>query len=205
IYSTVYTQCVRILDACLLLFVFFWDGLLSRFQFIVPLLKLNKSSKVVFYCYFPDLLPAKRKTTLRRLYRKPIDFIEEHTTGGYDERLKENVEYLEELRSLAEKEGVSEESKLHHILFNRSKNRTSLKLRGGPVETVKNGVTGYLFEPTPEDFSTAMARFMENPELANEMGTEARKHVVESFSVKTVGQKLNQYLLDVVTISLKED
>ncbi|KAG2292327.1 hypothetical protein Bca52824_038996 [Brassica carinata] len=28
-------------------------------------------------------------------------------TGGYDERLKENVEYLEELKSLAEKEGVS--------------------------------------------------------------------------------------------------
>jgi alpha-1,3/alpha-1,6-mannosyltransferase len=28
--------------------------------------------------------------------------------GGYDERLKENVEYLEELRSLAEKEGVSD-------------------------------------------------------------------------------------------------
>lgn len=27
-------------------------------------------------------------------------------SGGYDERLKENVEYLEELRSLAEKEGV---------------------------------------------------------------------------------------------------
>jgi glycosyltransferase involved in cell wall biosynthesis len=29
-------------------------------------------------------------------------------SGGYDERLKENVEYLEELRSLAEKEGVSD-------------------------------------------------------------------------------------------------
>lgn len=30
-----------------------------------------------------------------------------HCSGGYDERLKENVEYLEELKSLAEKEGVS--------------------------------------------------------------------------------------------------
>lgn len=32
--------------------------------------------------------------------------------GGYDKRLKENVEYLEELRQLAETEGVSD-----HINF----------------------------------------------------------------------------------------
>ncbi|KAG2313596.1 hypothetical protein Bca52824_025153 [Brassica carinata] len=29
--------------------------------------------------------------------------------GGYDEQLKENVDYLEELKSLAEKEGVSDQ------------------------------------------------------------------------------------------------
>lgn len=29
-------------------------------------------------------------------------------TGGYDKRLKENVEYLDELKRLAEVEGVSE-------------------------------------------------------------------------------------------------
>ena len=33
-------------------------------------------------------------------------------SGGYDKRLKENVEYLEELKSLAEKEGVS-----HRVRF----------------------------------------------------------------------------------------
>lgn len=75
---------------------------------------------------------------------------------------------------------------------------------GGPVETVNNGVTGFLCEPTPEDFSSAMARFIKNPELANRMGAEARNNVVESFSVKTFGQKLNQYLVDVVS-SPKED
>lgn len=32
-------------------------------------------------------------------------------TGGYDKRLKENVEYLDELRGLAEEEGVSEQVK----------------------------------------------------------------------------------------------
>lgn len=154
--------------------------------------------------------------------------------GGYDERLKENVEYLEELRSLAEKEGVSD--RVNFITSCSTAERNELLSSclcvlytptdehfgivpleamaaykpviacnsGGPVETVKNGVTGYLCEPTPEDFSSAMARFIENPELANRMGAEARNHVVESFSVKTFGQKLNQYLVDVVS-SPKED
>jgi alpha-1,3/alpha-1,6-mannosyltransferase len=36
---------------------------------------------VVFYCHFPDLLLAHHTTVLRRLYRKPIDFVEEITTG----------------------------------------------------------------------------------------------------------------------------
>ncbi|GAB2228617.1 hypothetical protein Droror1_Dr00022737 [Drosera rotundifolia] len=39
---------------------------------------------VVFYCHFPDLLLAKHTTTLRRIYRKPIDYIEERTTGMAD-------------------------------------------------------------------------------------------------------------------------
>lgn len=39
------------------------------------------SMKVVFYCHFPDLLLAQHTTALRRIYRKPIDFIEQITTG----------------------------------------------------------------------------------------------------------------------------
>lgn len=37
--------------------------------------------QVAFYCHFPDLLLAQHTTLLRRIYRKPIDFIEELTTG----------------------------------------------------------------------------------------------------------------------------
>ncbi|KAF2578148.1 hypothetical protein F2Q68_00006923 [Brassica cretica] len=37
----------------------------------------------------------------------------------------------------------------------------------------------------------AMAKFVEDPEVA-------RGHVVESFSVKTFGEKLNQYLVDII-------
>lgn len=37
--------------------------------------------QVVFYCHFPDMLLAQHTTVLRRIYRKPIDFLEEMTTG----------------------------------------------------------------------------------------------------------------------------
>lgn len=68
---------------------------------------------------------------------------------------------------------------------------------GGPVETVKDGATGYLCDPTPQDFSLAMAKFIRDPQMAQKMGVEARRHVTESFSTKIFGQRLNQYLVDV--------
>ncbi|KAE9621603.1 putative hexosyltransferase [Lupinus albus] len=41
-------------------------------------------SAVVFYCHFPDLLLAQHSTFLWRMYRKPIDFVEEIKTGMAD-------------------------------------------------------------------------------------------------------------------------
>lgn len=46
----------------------------------VPVLKLS-SAKVLFYCHFPDLLLTQRKSFLKRLYRWPLDWLEEITTG----------------------------------------------------------------------------------------------------------------------------
>ncbi|XP_053393905.1 alpha-1,3/1,6-mannosyltransferase ALG2-like [Mercenaria mercenaria] len=46
----------------------------------VPILKCSKG-KVLFYCHFPDMLLAKRDTLLKRIYRAPIDLLEEWTTG----------------------------------------------------------------------------------------------------------------------------
>ncbi|KAF3522009.1 hypothetical protein F2Q69_00051852 [Brassica cretica] len=252
--------------------------LADQVSVVVPLLKLKRSSKVVFYCHFPDLLLAKHTTALRRMYWKPIDFLEEQTTGmadmilvnsnftastfaktfkrlhargsrpavlypavnvdqfiephayklnflsinrfekkknidlavsafailckhkltlsddvtltvagGYDERLKENVEYLAELKSLAEKEGVS--------------NRVSFITSCPTAERNELLSSCLCVLYTPTHFGIvplgAMAKFVEDPELA-------RGHVVESFSVKTFGEKLNQYLVDVVS-SPKED
>ncbi|KAG9453683.1 hypothetical protein H6P81_006587 [Aristolochia fimbriata] len=59
-----------------------FDAVLAdQVSVIIPLLKLKSSMKVVFYCHFPDLLLAHHTSMLRRLYRWPIDAIEEITTG----------------------------------------------------------------------------------------------------------------------------
>ena len=47
----------------------------------IPVLKLTKA-KVLFYCHFPDLLLTQRKSFLKKIYRAPLDWVEELTTGG---------------------------------------------------------------------------------------------------------------------------
>ena len=41
----------------------------------------RRGTKVLFYCHFPDLLLTQRRGLLKRLYRVPIDWLEEKTTG----------------------------------------------------------------------------------------------------------------------------
>mmetsp|Transcript_3816 Transcript_3816/g.16727 ORF Transcript_3816/g.16727 Transcript_3816/m.16727 type:complete len:256 (+) Transcript_3816:105-872(+) len=45
------------------------------------LLRLFSSIKIVFYCHYPDMLLAKRDSWSRRLYRSPLDLLEQLTTG----------------------------------------------------------------------------------------------------------------------------
>ncbi|KAJ6770299.1 ALPHA-13/16-MANNOSYLTRANSFERASE ALG2 [Salix purpurea] len=324
-----YLRCIFVALCVLFLWPSFDVVLADQVSVVIPLLKLKKSMKVVFYCHFPDLLLAHHTTVLRRLYRKPIDFIEEITTGmadiilvnskftastfastfkrlhargiqpavlypavnvdqfhephsyklnflsinrferkknielavsafarlhtleehglqsqklneatltiagGYDSRLRENVEYLDELKHLAAREGVS--SQISFITSCSTAERNKLLSQclcviytpkdehfgivpleamaahkpviacnsGGPVETVKDAETGFLCDPNPEDFSLAMAKVIQDPQMASRMGGEARKHVAESFSTKIFGQHLNQYLISIT--SSKED
>ncbi|XP_015077488.1 alpha-1,3/1,6-mannosyltransferase ALG2 [Solanum pennellii] len=318
-----YLRCMFV-ALCLL---FMWPSfdiiLADQVSVVVPILKLKKSAKVVFYCHFPDLLLAQRTTILRRIYRKPIDFIEEITTGmadlilvnsrftastfastfknldargikpavlypavnvdqfekpdaiklnflsinrferkknielaisafamvhahqvhdhqgvnmndvsltvagGFDNRLRENVEYLEELKKLAEREGVSQ--RVRFITSCSTAERNALLGQclcvlytpkdehfgivpleamaaykpviacnsGGPVETVKHGVTGFLCDPSPREFASAMSNFIQDPHMSEKMGQNARQHVAESFSTKIFGQHLNRYLVDI--------
>eukprot|EP00039_Didymoeca_costata_P019820 m.339072 g.339072 ORF g.339072 m.339072 type:complete len:422 (-) comp18650_c0_seq1:70-1335(-) len=46
----------------------------------IPVLTMG-SAKIIFYCHFPDQLLAQRKSSLKKIYRAPIDFVEERTTS----------------------------------------------------------------------------------------------------------------------------
>ncbi|ESP03610.1 hypothetical protein LOTGIDRAFT_224255 [Lottia gigantea] len=50
----------------------------------IPFLKLHSKAKILFYCHFPDMLLTQRKSFMKKLYRGPIDWFEEITTGMAD-------------------------------------------------------------------------------------------------------------------------
>uniref|UniRef100_A0A8D0G7R9 Alpha-1,3/1,6-mannosyltransferase ALG2 n=1 Tax=Sphenodon punctatus TaxID=8508 RepID=A0A8D0G7R9_SPHPU len=51
----------------------------------IPVLRLARTRKnVLFYCHFPDQLLTKRESFLKRIYRAPLDWLEEYTTGMAD-------------------------------------------------------------------------------------------------------------------------
>lgn len=106
--------------------------------------------------------------------------------GGYDPRVRENVEYLEELKALASSLGLADRvafkpsfsekerhellSECHAVLYTPQNEHFGLVpveamysrrpviavASGGPLETVVDGQTGYLCEGTPQAFARAM-------------------------------------------------
>ncbi|XP_037719370.1 alpha-1,3/1,6-mannosyltransferase ALG2 [Drosophila subpulchrella] len=54
----------------------------------IPVLRLARHRpQVLFYCHFPDQLLSAREGVLKRLYRLPINWLEEHTIGLADKVL----------------------------------------------------------------------------------------------------------------------
>jgi alpha-1,3/alpha-1,6-mannosyltransferase len=141
--------------------------------------------------------------------------------GGYDERVKENVEHYQELKQLRQSLGLAD-----HVSFLRSfTDRQKLALlksctcllytpdkehfgivpieamymqkpviavaSGGPLETITDGETGFLCKPEPEAFAAAMKKFGEDCGLAQGMGQKGRQRVEEMFSFAQFTQKLN--------------
>lgn len=90
IFGYFYLVCAIIRILYLSLYLMFFSGIkydviyCDQLSACIPLLKLRKSTKVLFYCHFPDLLLSKRTNRLKKLYRKPLDWIEETTTGQAD-------------------------------------------------------------------------------------------------------------------------
>ncbi|CAL9017022.1 unnamed protein product [Prunus brigantina] len=109
--------------------------------------------------------------------------------GGFDKRLKEDAEYLKELRSLAEKVGVS--NQVNFITSCSTAERNALLSQCLCV----------LYTPKTRrwhrEFCLAIAKLIEDPQMAQRMGIHARRHVTDSFSTKISGWHLNQYLVNV--------
>ncbi|CAI5537304.1 unnamed protein product, partial [Closterium sp. Naga37s-1] len=82
---------LRCLWAALCIVVSVWlrwipavDGIITdQVSAVHPILRLLPA-KILFYCHFPDLLLAQRGSWLRSLYRAPIDWVEQVTTGMAD-------------------------------------------------------------------------------------------------------------------------
>ncbi|ODM89685.1 Alpha-1,3/1,6-mannosyltransferase ALG2 [Orchesella cincta] len=99
---TLFGRCIALCSYVKMTFVALYISLLAVFssssrrpQVIVcdqvsaciPALKLTPflfSPRIMFYCHFPDLLQTSRSSLFKRVYRAPLDFVEELTTGLSD-------------------------------------------------------------------------------------------------------------------------
>lgn len=152
--------------------------------------------------------------------------IELTLAGGWDPRLHENVECFDALQaevtaagleglvtlqrnvSEAERRALFERS--HAVVYTPSNEHFGIVPleamaaarpviavnNGGPRESVVQGRTGWLCEPTPDAFARAyeeVAASAATPRL-REMGVAARAHVEASFSLDAFGRKLEECL-----------
>ena len=89
IFGRCYALCAYIRMIYAAMYLVFFSGVeydlvfCDQISACIPVLKLKKT-KVLFYCHFPDMLLTQRKSFLKRLYRGPIDWLEEKTTGMAD-------------------------------------------------------------------------------------------------------------------------
>lgn len=68
----------------------------------------------------------------------------------------------------------------------------------GPLETIIDGKTGFLREPTPQAFAGALATLLTDPARATQLGRAARVHAAARFSRRAFGAALEAELRRVV-------
>ncbi|XP_054847333.1 alpha-1,3/1,6-mannosyltransferase ALG2 [Eublepharis macularius] len=148
--------------------------------------------------------------------------------GGYDEAVKENVEYYEELKLVTTKLNIGEQvtflrsfsdqqkiallSGCTCVLYTPSNEHfgivplEAMYMRcpviavnsGGPLESIANNVTGFLCNPLPNQFAEAMEKFVRDPTLKRVMGAAGRARVLEKFSSEAFSEKLYQHIQNLI-------
>lgn len=147
--------------------------------------------------------------------------------GGYDERVRENVEHYAELEKLIESLGLKEKVRLLRsvsagnkmellraasvVLYTPShehfgivpieamftNNPVIAVNNGGPCETVVDGVTGFLRPADKDHFADAMLEFMNFDKIV-EMGAAGQDRVMRNFSFDSFTQSLNDLITSLV-------
>ncbi|KAM4706308.1 alpha-1,3/1,6-mannosyltransferase ALG2 [Rhinophrynus dorsalis] len=91
LFGSCYALCAYIRMIILALYIVFLSG--EQFDVVfcdqvsacIPFFKLaRKPKKALFYCHFPDQLLTPRNSLLKRIYRAPVDWVEEKTTAMAD-------------------------------------------------------------------------------------------------------------------------
>lgn len=145
--------------------------------------------------------------------------------GGYDDRVTENVQHFTELKELAAQlhledcvtflRSPSDSLKVAllqgstAVLYTPSREHFGIVPveamycscpvvavnSGGPLESVADGETGFLCEPTAEAFSEAMERLIREPHLRRDMGQAGRRRVQDKFSLQAFSDQLYEYIV----------
>ncbi|KAL0083051.1 glycosyltransferase family 4 protein [Phycomyces blakesleeanus] len=352
IFGRFYIVCAILRQLVLTLYILLWEKdsydvmVVDQLSACLPLLTWFSSAKIMFYCHFPDKLLTSRESTLKQLYRVPLDKLEEWTTGmadtvvvnsgftagifrrsfpsifktprilyppintqaydravdtsdpsvqlletnhkiilsinrferkknvelalrafaalktdslidpttfgtyrlvlagGYDRRVAENVEYLESLNDLATQFGLKtfvihpssdqkppEDAQVVFVCSFNDAQRTYLLANalmllytpsnehfgitpvegmycsvpviacnnGGPLESVKDTLTGLLIPPTPELWANGIRDLITEKYDVKAMGEAGRRHVLDTFSLEAFADQLEDILEELVT------
>lgn len=146
--------------------------------------------------------------------------------GGYDPRLPENVEYYDELQSLAVARDLSSQVVFmknipDRVRRNLIRNAAAILYTpvnehlgivpleamaegvpvvatnsGGPVETIENGECGFLCESSGGAFADAVVPLLKDPEKSIEMGSMGRERMKKFFSREVLGRELLNVLVN---------
>lgn len=72
----------------------------------IPFLQFASSKKVIFYCHYPDLLLTDRKTIIKQIYRKPLDYLEGWSTA-YADKIFVNSLYTQKVAKNTFKQNIN--------------------------------------------------------------------------------------------------
>jgi alpha-1,3/alpha-1,6-mannosyltransferase len=143
--------------------------------------------------------------------------------GGYDTKNVENVEYRAELQRIVdEKLNVTVDFRLdisdqeRSMLFQTAlgvvytPNKEHFGIvpleamyaetpvlavnSGGPMETIVDGKTGFLRQPSPQEFGEALLEWIRDPSKATAMGKAGKHHVESTFGTKRLAKEFANLL-----------